>query len=109
MSGGQRQRIGLARILVLQPQLIILDEATSSLDGINEKEIMTVLNSYKCTQVIVSHRFSTIMNADYVYLIKNGKVADEGGVKDLIKKHGEFYTLFSKQIETNAPLYERSE
>lgn len=109
LSGGQRQRIGLARILVLQPQLIILDEATSSLDGINEKEIMTVLNSYKCTQVIVSHRFSTIMNADYVYLIKNGKVADEGGVKDLIKKHGEFYTLFSKQIETNAPLYERSE
>ena len=95
--------------MIADKPMLILDEATSSLDGINEKEIMTVLNSYKCTQVIVSHRFSTIMNADYVYLIKNGKVADEGGVKDLIKKHGEFYTLFSKQIETNAPLYERSE
>ena len=61
LSGGQRQRIALARILVSNPQLLILDEATSSLDGINEKEIMNVLKECDCTQIIVSHRFSTIL------------------------------------------------
>ena len=106
LSGGQRQRIALARLLVLQPQIIILDEATSSLDGINEKEIMDVLNSFKCMQIIVSHRLSTILNSDYIYLIKNGKVAEEGNIKELIKKAGEFYKLFEKQIKMNEPLYE---
>ena len=99
LSGGQRQRIALARILVSNPQLLILDEATSSLDGINEKEIMNVLKECDCTQIIVSHRFSTILQADYVYLIKDGMIAEEGTIRSLIDKSGIFMELFGKQIE----------
>lgn len=99
LSGGQRQRIALARILVSNPQLLILDEATSSLDGINEKEIMNVLKECDCTQIIISHRFSTISQADYVFLIKDGTIAEEGTIKSLIDKSGIFMELFGKQIE----------
>lgn len=99
LSGGQRQRIALARILVANPQLLILDEATSSLDGINEKEIMNVLRECNCTQIIVSHRFSTILQADYVYLIKDGMIAEEGTIRYLINKSSLFMELFEKQIE----------
>lgn len=99
LSGGQRQRIALARILVSNPQIIILDEATSSLDGINEKEIMNVLKECDCTQIIVSHRFSTILQADYAYLIKDGMIAEEGTIGNLIDKSGLFMELFEKQIE----------
>ena len=99
LSGGQRQRIALARILVANPQLLILDEATSSLDGINEKEIMNVLRECNCTQIIVSHRFSTILQADYIYLIKDGMIAEEGTIRYLINKSSLFMELFEKQIE----------
>lgn len=99
LSGGQRQRIALARILVSNPQLLILDEATSSLDGINEKEIMNVLKECDCTQIIVSHRFSTILQADYIYLIRDGMIAEEGTISKLIDKSGLFMELFGKQIE----------
>lgn len=99
LSGGQRQRVALARILVSNPQLLILDEATSSLDGINEKEIMNVLEECDCTQIIVSHRFSTILHADYVYLIKDGIIAEEGTISKLIDKSGLFMELFGKQVQ----------
>lgn len=100
LSGGQRQRIALARMLVLDPQVLILDEATSSLDGINEKEILNVLNKCSCTQIIISHRLSTILQADYVYVIKNGVIAEKGTINELIRNQGLFIDLFGKQLES---------
>lgn len=108
LSGGQRQRIALARILVNNPQLIILDEATSSLDGINEKEIMNVLSELECTQIIISHRFSTISQADYIYLLEDGSVVEKGTIEELIEKKELFFDLFSKQIDTYKSLVGRN-
>ncbi len=100
LSAGQRQRLALARILVRNPQIIILDEATSYLDGINENEIMKILSEIHNTQIIVSHRFSTICNVDYVYFIENHVILEEGTVQDLLIKRGRFFKLFEKQINS---------
>lgn len=97
-SSGQRQRIAIARLLICLPQVVVLDEATNSLDGINENEIMNYLDDLSDTQIIVSHRFSTICNADYVYLIKDGHIEEEGTVRQLIDKNGAFVNLFRRQI-----------
>ncbi len=97
-SSGQRQRIALARVLAFKPQMVILDEATNSLDGINESEIMAILDDMNITQIIVSHRFSTIKNADYAYLIKGGTIKEQGTISELINQKNLFFELFREQI-----------
>lgn len=99
ISGGQRQRIIMARTLINKPELLIMDEATSSLDGLKESEISNFLNDYHCTQLIISHRLSTIKHVDYVYVIDNGSVVEEGTIAELTNKKNLFYKLFKEQIE----------
>ncbi len=98
LSGGQRQRIVMARTLLKSPELIIMDEATSSLDGISEQEINGFLKQYGCTQLIISHRLSTILNADYVYVLDNGMIVEEGKLENLTKQGTNFYKLFKSQL-----------
>jgi ABC-type multidrug transport system fused ATPase/permease subunit len=85
LSGGQRQRIALARALLRQPEILILDEATSSLDTESEKSIKLSIDtlSKKMTILIVAHRLSTISSSDYVYVLQTGQVVEEGQYKDL--------------------------
>jgi ATP-binding cassette subfamily C protein len=89
VSGGQKQRIGIARALYHGPRILILDEATSSLDTINERIIMEEIynTAENITLIIVTHRHKSVSRCDKVYLLDNGKIIDEGKYSDLEKRH----------------------
>ena len=97
ISGGQRQRIALARALINNPSIVILDEATSALDTINEERITKYIKSKGCTQIIVSHRLSTIKDADIIFVMKSGKIVESGNHKYLMALGGEYYNLYTKR------------
>lgn len=92
LSGGQKQRLGIARALITNPKLLILDEATSSLDGKTEHEISEDLRSLKgtVTLIVIAHRLSTIVNADRIYFIEAGLVKGVGTFSELKSAHPEF-------------------
>jgi ABC-type multidrug transport system fused ATPase/permease subunit len=94
LSGGQRQRLGIARALISNPKLLILDEATSSLDGATESEISDALRSLKgeLTLVVVAHRLSTVIHADRIYFMEAGYVKGFGTFEELKVKYPEFLT-----------------
>ena len=86
LSGGQRQRIGIARALYNNPKVLILDEATSSLDDITEKTIMEEVNklSKNITIIMIAHRLSTVKKCDKIFILENGKLKNQGTFKKLI-------------------------
>ena len=89
ISGGQKQRIGIARALYHNPKILILDEATSSLDTINERKIMEEIynTTRNITLIVVTHRHKSVSSCDKIYLLDNGKIIDEGKFADLEKRH----------------------
>lgn len=95
LSGGQRQRISIARAFLKNPEILILDEATSSLDSFSEKEIFNNLESLKThrTVIVISHRLSTIKGADQIIVLKDGQVIEKGSERELLDLEGEFYAL----------------
>ena len=90
LSGGQRQRILLARALLNKPKIIVLDEATSSLDALNEKKISEYLANLGCTTLVIAHRLSTIKNSDCIYVFDKGKIA-ESGTHEALLDSGKIY------------------
>tara|TARA_B100001287_G_scaffold86087_1_gene71992 strand:+ start:4208 stop:5917 length:1710 start_codon:yes stop_codon:yes gene_type:complete len=92
LSGGQRQRIGIARALYHKAEVLIFDEATSSLDGITEKMIMEAIHEFsgKKTIILIAHRLKTVQKCDKIFFIDNGKVADHGTYDELIDKNEQF-------------------
>lgn len=94
LSGGQRQRILLARALINNPKILVLDEATSSLDNINEKRISDYLSKKGCTRIVIAHRLSTIVDADKIYVLSKGKIVEEGTHSTLINQKGVYYELY---------------
>ena len=95
LSGGQRQRIAIARALVKNAPILIMDEATSSLDNLTEREIQSALDELmkNKTTIIIAHRLSTIQNADVIYTIQNGKVESKGDHEYLIKNSAVYKKL----------------
>lgn len=99
LSSGQRQLLCIGRIMIQNPKILILDEATSNIDLKTEKQITKALDivTKNRTTIMVAHRISTIKNCDKIILIKNHENAEEGTHKELIKKKGEYYKLYSRQ------------
>ena len=89
MSGGQRQRVALARAFYFGRDILILDEATSSLDNKTEKEIIKNIKSLKGkkTLIVIAHRLTTLVNCDRIYEIDNGKIINEGSYEEVILKN----------------------
>jgi ABC-type bacteriocin/lantibiotic exporter with double-glycine peptidase domain len=88
LSGGQRQRIGIARALYHKPNVLVMDESTSSLDNTTESKVMQSINTLhgEKTIIIIAHRLSTIKYCDYIYKLKNGKIIKEGDYKSIIQE-----------------------
>lgn len=96
MSGGERQRVALARLFFDDSKIIILDEATSAMDNITEKNVMhNILNKLKNkTIIIIAHRLETIKDVDNIFVLSDGKIIEEGKYLDLLEKNGYFKTLY---------------
>lgn len=101
VSGGEKQRIMIARAAYKRPAYLMLDEATSSLDAENEKNITQNLeNDFKGrTQIVIAHRLSTVKNADRIIVLRNGEVVEEGNHAELIAQHVYYYQLIHNQLE----------
>jgi len=100
LSGGERQRIALARILMRDPKVIVLDEATASLDSISEKAIMKTVDGLSGrTIIIVAHRLSTIRNCDRIFVMDNGHVVESGTHESLLNMNGKYKELWRAQYE----------
>ena len=101
ISGGQRQRILIARAVYKNPQYIFLDEATSALDAENEKIIHDNLQEFfkGKTVLVIAHRLSTVRNADYIIVLKDGQIAEQGTHNQLVARKGEYFTLVKNQLE----------
>lgn len=97
ISGGQKQRILIARAIVSQPKILILDEATSSLDNITQENLIHSLEKLNCTKIIVAHRLSTIQLCDKIIMVNNGQIIEEGTYESLIDKNGMFYDFVLRQ------------
>jgi ABC-type multidrug transport system fused ATPase/permease subunit len=99
LSGGERQRVGIARALYNNPRVLVLDEATSSLDVENEQKIMNEIfsASQSKTLIIITHRHQTVQNCDTVFLLDNGKLVDQGEYAYLNKKFNLNTFIKSKQ------------
>jgi ABC-type bacteriocin/lantibiotic exporter with double-glycine peptidase domain len=98
LSGGQRQRLLIARSLVHKPRMILFDEATSALDNRTQKIVTESLGRMHATRVVIAHRFSTIQNADRVYVIDAGRVVEWGAPSELLTKDGVFARLAARQL-----------
>ena len=105
LSGGERQRISIARALLKDAPILILDEATSSLDTEAEIEVQEALENLMRgrTTLVIAHRLSTIRNADRIVVLVNGEIVEEGTHEALLDKKGEYYRLYQMQFKNNDP------
>jgi subfamily B ATP-binding cassette protein MsbA len=109
LSGGQRQRISIARALLKNAPILILDEATSSLDTESEREVQAALDRLmeKRTVLVIAHRLSTVRNVDRILVLSDGEIIEEGVHRELMAKGGEYKKLYELQFQDgDRPLQE---
>lgn len=99
LSGGQKQRIAIARAILKNPKILILDDATSAVDMHTEKEIIEALNNVMKgrTTFIIAHRVSSVKDADEIIMLENGKIVERGRHKELMDKKGIYFSLYTQQ------------
>ena len=103
LSGGEKQRISIARAMIKKSPIILLDEATSSLDSETESKIQEALNilTKDKTTIVIAHRLSTILNSNKIYVIDSGEVIASGNHEDLLVSSGKYKNFYEKQIKKN--------
>ena len=101
LSQGQKQRILIARVVYKQPSVLILDEATSSLDATNEKMIVENLSAFfqGRTVIVVAHRLSTVRNAHNIIVLEGGRISESGSHTELVRRNGSYFRLIKNQLE----------
>lgn len=101
LSGGQRQRVAIARVILRKPEILLLDESTSSLDNISEQKVMEAIEaiSNNMTVIIIAHRLSTVQDADVINVLKGGLIVESGSHDELMTKGEEYYNLYTKYQE----------
>ena len=101
LSGGEKQRLSIARAILKKSPIILLDEATSSLDAETESKIQKAINflTKNRTTIVIAHRLSTILNSDKIYVIDNGKIISEGNHKELLLNSTVYKNFYEKQIK----------
>ena len=101
LSGGEKQRLSIARAMMKNSSIILLDEANSSLDSETENKIQEALKilTKNKTTIVIAHRLSTILNSNNIYLIDDGKIIDNGKHEDLLKNSDLYKSFYEKQIQ----------
>ena len=97
LSGGQLQRLIIARAIIRNPSLLIFDEATSALDNLTQVTVRKSLDELNVTRIIIAHRLSTVINADKIYVMKDGQIIESGNYKELMEEKGYFAELAGRQ------------
>tara|TARA_Y100000768_G_C23650686_1_gene528476 strand:- start:330 stop:665 length:336 start_codon:yes stop_codon:yes gene_type:complete len=103
LSGGEKQRLSIARAFLKNSKIILLDEATSSLDSETEEKIQKALDKLTTnkTTIVIAHRLSTILNADNIFVVDNGKIIDSGKHEELFEKSKIYKNFYQSQIKHN--------
>jgi ATP-binding cassette, subfamily B, bacterial MsbA len=108
LSGGQRQRIAIARALIKNAPLILLDEATASLDSESERHVQEAIGEL-CkgrTTLVIAHRLTTIMHADNILVVEDGEVVESGRHEELLRKSGRYAAFYRLQLKEHGPARE---
>ena len=100
LSGGEKQRVSIARALLRDPKILILDEATAAMDTQTERKIQTALEILiqGKTTIMIAHRLSTLRMADSLIVLKDGRICESGSHDELIRAKGEYYKLYTLQL-----------
>ena len=106
LSGGQRQRLSIARTLMMKPAVLIFDDSTAAIDAGTENRIRTALKDYAkdCVTLIVAHRLASLMHADRILFLKDGRIIEQGSHEELLKQGGRYHALHALQMRPNTEI-----
>jgi ABC-type multidrug transport system ATPase subunit len=102
VSGGEKQRLSIARALLRQPDLLVFDEATSSLDSLTEEKVSETIREISAGEdlitILIAHRLSTVMHADRILVLERGQVVETGTHDELVREKGLYYAMWKQQV-----------